>query len=192
MYTTVDQSKYLSWALRHGLNELGLKPSQEGYVSMEELIRVSDPTYHFTPVSIERIVNSCPKQRFGLKNMDGKTWIRANQGHSQSIGKQIDPEKMMRRLTEPLENVFHGTYKHHLESIQKNGLRRMNRQHIHIAKGLNVKSGKRHDCNLLVYIDMKSAMEDGVSFFESPNGVVLTEGKNGVLEPKYLSFQILY
>lgn len=61
----------------------------------------------------------------------------------------------------------------------------MRRKHIHIAKSLEAKSGKRSNCTLLVYIDMDAAMHDGIQFYESANGVILTEGP---LQPKYLTF----
>jgi 2'-phosphotransferase len=64
----------------------------------------------------------------------------------------------------------------------------MSRKHIHFAKSLDAVSGKRSDCNLLVYVDMAKAMDDGIVFYESSNGVILTEGIDGILDPKYLSF----
>ena len=67
----------------------------------------------------------------------------------------------------------------------------MSRKHIHIAKSLSAKSGKRSNCDLIVYIDMKGAMADGIKFYESQNGVILTEGNNGVLHPRYLKFHYL-
>lgn len=66
----------------------------------------------------------------------------------------------------------------------------MKRNHIHLAKGtLNepgVISGVRRDVNLYIYIDLKKALGDGIKFFESDNGVILTPGNDrGYLEPKY-------
>jgi len=59
----------------------------------------------------------------------------------------------------------------------------MKRNHIHFATGLlgeeGVISGMRHSCNVLIYIDLEKALKDGVKFFKSENGVVLTEGVNG-------------
>lgn len=59
----------------------------------------------------------------------------------------------------------------------------MKRNHIHFATGLlgedGVISGMRSTCNVLIYIDLEKALEDGIKFFKSKNGVVLTEGVNG-------------
>lgn len=185
----VSKSKYLSWALRHGLDELGLLPDNEGYVSLEDLLSVSDPIQSLTLDIILKIVRGCPKQRFSLKDKNNSWFIRANQGHSKNIGDKMDSERLLRRLDRPLEGVFHGTYKKHLSAIGKNGLHRMNRKHIHFARGVDAVSGKRHDCDLLVFVDMKKAMEDGIIFYESQNGVILTEGIDGFLPPLYLRFQ---
>ena len=182
------QSKYMSWVLRHGLNEVGLVSDSEGYVKLSDFLKVSDPNYKFDKQTVLEIVKSCPKQRFGVKTEGTETFIRANQGHSKSVGNQINSGKLLEKLTDPVSGVFHGTYKKYMESIKSTGLNRMDRQHIHLAKGLNVASGKRHDCNLLVYVNMQEAMADGIEFFESANGVILTEGIDGILPAKYLTF----
>lgn len=186
------QSKYMSWVLRHGLNEVGLVPDSEGYVKLSDFLAKSDSNYKLDKQTILQIVESCAKQRFGIKTEGTETFIRANQGHSQAVGNQINSEKLLVKLTEPVSGVFHGTYKKHMESIKATGLNRMDRQHIHLAKGLNAASGKRFDCNLLVYVDMGKAMADGIVFYESTNGVILTEGIDGILPAKYLTFAEIF
>lgn len=68
----------------------------------------------------------------------------------------------------------------------------MSRNHIHFSKGLpedtdkDVISGMRNDAELLFYIDVQKSMADGVAWWISDNGVVLTEGdKEGRIGPKY-------
>ena len=43
----------------------------------------------------------------------------------------------------------------------------------------------RASCDLFIYIDIAKALADGVVFERSANGVILTKGQNGTLEPKY-------
>lgn len=43
----------------------------------------------------------------------------------------------------------------------------------------------RSSCNVFIYIDTAKALEGGIEFLRSANGVILTSGKDGVLEPKY-------
>ena len=46
------------------------------------------------------------------------------------------------------------------------------------------------NCNLIIYIDMKKALDDGYKFYRSNNGVILTPGnKDGFLPPEYLIFE---
>ena len=40
-------------------------------------------------------------------------------------------------------------------------------------------------CDIFIEIDMKKAMEDGIKFYKSNNGVILTNGINNTLENKY-------
>jgi 2'-phosphotransferase len=65
----------------------------------------------------------------------------------------------------------------------------MSRNHIHFAPGLNkekgVISGMRGNCNAYIEIDISAAMKDGIIFYISTNNVILTEGVDGVVAPKY-------
>jgi len=67
----------------------------------------------------------------------------------------------------------------------------MNRNHIHFSTGLpeensGVISGMRNDAEILIYVDVKKSLEDGVVWWLSENGVVLTEGdESGVLGTKH-------
>lgn len=68
----------------------------------------------------------------------------------------------------------------------------MKRKHIHLAKGklddASVISGFRWDAEVHIYIDLAGALADGIKFYESENGVILTSGnEKGYLEPKYFT-----
>lgn len=98
----------------------------------------------------------------------------------------------MLEITNPkeLENCIHGTYLRHWESIKKQGLSRMNRQHIHFTTAYvgadTVISGMRSNCQLAIHINTDKALKEGLKFYQSANGVILTEGdEKGFLLPKY-------
>jgi 2'-phosphotransferase len=63
----------------------------------------------------------------------------------------------------------------------------MNHQHIHFAKGMpgEVVSGMRDSSKVIIEIDVAKAMQDGIRFFESENGVILSDGIDGVILPVY-------
>ncbi|XP_078065100.1 tRNA 2'-phosphotransferase 1, partial [Mustelus asterias] len=88
------------------------------------------------------------------------------------------------------DQAVHGTYLRHWPSIKSDGLRSMSRTHIHLATGLpedgGVVSGMRGNCDLAIFIGIRSALSDGIPFYFSTNQVILTPGnEEGVLLPKY-------
>ncbi|KAK6335299.1 hypothetical protein TWF718_010732 [Orbilia javanica] len=119
-------------------------------------------------------------------------FIRANQGHSIHIQDDL--------LLQPIDEqsvpsiCVHGTYYSALTLIlQSGGLKKMGRTHIHCAAGLPkasvhfetgeeipaVLSGMRFDAEVLFYIDILKGIQDGLKFWKSDNGVILTTGKEG-------------
>ncbi|KKZ58456.1 hypothetical protein EMCG_00947 [[Emmonsia] crescens] len=107
------------------------------------------------------------------------------------------------------DTVVHGTYHAAWPSIlASGGLKCMSRNHIHFATGPalssvlpegrggpvvvtppglgagtgGVISGMRADAQILIYVDLKKALEAGVPFWRSENGVILSEGMDLDLE----------
>ncbi|THY12360.1 hypothetical protein D6D01_08626 [Aureobasidium pullulans] len=127
--------------------------------------------------------------------------IRANQGHSLEIAS----ENLLTPITE--ENmpsiVVHGTtHSAWPQIVATGGLKKMARTHVHFASGLPagfksedkdgnaapVISGMRNSSSVLVYVDIKKAMQAGVKFWTSENGVILSEGdENGVIGLQFFS-----
>ena len=86
--------------------------------------------------------------------------------------------------------VVHGTYLRFWPAIRTTGLSRMKRNHVHLGTGLpqdgGVISGLRTSCEVAIYLNLPLALADGLPFFISANGVVLSPGNaKGVVEPKY-------
>ena len=191
----VKLSKKLSWLLRHNLVTTGLasKCRTDGFVQLNDVLAL--PHFRgFTVPQVRAVVTANDKQRFALINDDaGELWIRANQGHSAGAGTAIDADALLTRVTraEELPRAVHGTYYKWWGAIGAEGLCRMTRQHIHLAKGgpgePGVTSGVRSDVELLIEVDVAVAMEAGVAFFVSANGVILTPGlgPRGLLPPRF-------
>lgn len=75
-------SKYLSYLLRHGAEENGLKMSDDGYVAVNAIINLQKSPYRMNLDVIKRIVDSNDKKRFELIQASSGEWkIRASQGH---------------------------------------------------------------------------------------------------------------
>ena len=174
-------SRKLSKLLRHDLTNF--THDLHGFVELD-LILKSDTVFKGIKIDdIKIIVDQDEKSRFSLEFKNNKYFIRANQGHT--TGKLNDSE-MLTPLNEQIEGCFHATFSSNINSIKKNGLSRMERKHIHIAESDNAKSGKRKTSNVKIYINMKSAIEDGIKFYQSENKCILTPGNDdGILLPKY-------
>lgn len=177
----VTISKTISYLLRHGAKDEGLNVSRDGFITIDDLIQAlydknGITVSHFI---IQRIVDNDEKNRFFIKD----NLIRENQGHS----KRMDIKVELREIQPfELETIVHGTYKNHLKNIMTSGLNSGTRDHIHCVKSVKQEL-MRPNCNARVYINVQKAMDDGIKFYESKNGVVLTPGVDQVLAPKYLS-----
>lgn len=188
----INLSKTLTWLLRHHAVQQGMNISEDGFVLWDDIAKLKE-FKHYTFEDVEKVVNENDKQRFALKEENGKWYIRANQGHSHEVASKIKQEELLTKLTEPLELVVHGTTHQAYKEIQKSGLKKMGRSHIHFAitddfiSGNQQQSGIRSNCQVLIYLDMKKAMDDGIEFYISENKVVLSAGvgSEGLIESKY-------
>ncbi|XP_074571279.1 putative tRNA 2'-phosphotransferase [Curcuma longa] len=65
----------------------------------------------------------------------------------------------------------------------------MTRLHVHFSSGLpsarEVISGMRRDVNILIHLDVKKALQEGMKLYISDNKVILTEGFDGHVPAKY-------
>jgi 2'-phosphotransferase len=181
-----QDSRFLSYVLRHGAQNHHLNIDEEGYIKVNDILQLGKMKSKTLP-EIQKIVKNCPKQRFKLKEENGVWYICANQGHSiKNVKGTLKP------ITDPnlYNTVVHGTYNESYAKIEKSGgLSKMERNHIHFAKGLpgedGVISGMRKTAEVYIYIDMEKAIKDGIKFYESDNGVILSEGINGIIPLKY-------
>lgn len=192
MSHNIKLSKLLSWLLRHGLVQEGIPVEPDGYVKLDLVLSHRKFT-KYKLRDIQQVVDENEKKRFSLIQRKGIYFIRANQGHSLEVGKKLKEEEILRSILTPLPLVVHGTTHQNYEKIRESGLKKMNRTHIHFAisddfvEGNKQQSGIRSNCQILIYLDMEKALQDGIKFFLSENKVVLSPGvgEEGVILPKY-------
>ena len=167
--------------LRHELDHY--IHDEKGFVDLDLILKSNKKFDEENINDIKKIVDRDNKSRFSLDYKGNKIFIRANQGHSSG---NLNDNSMLNLLNKNIPGCYHATYLIHLHSIKKNGISRMKRKHIHIAESDEAKSGKRSSCDVKILINMELAMSEGIKFYRSENGVILTEGdKNGLLLPKY-------
>lgn len=169
---------FMSWFLRHGLTERKITYDDQGFVLLSDLLKQPEMKI-ITLDEVVKIVETNNKKRFSFKKENDQCYINALQGHSENIGKNISDDLALTKITESL-----GTNRRAWETIKDAGLMPMGRKHIHLASGLaddkTVVSGMRQRSSVIIYIDMKKAMDRGKVFYLSDNGVILTSDN---LEP---------
>ncbi|KAL7590687.1 hypothetical protein Lser_V15G38847 [Lactuca serriola] len=175
-------------------SELNLKMRSDGYVKVQDLLRLNMKTSANIPITshtfndIKEAVRLDNKQRFSLLEENGELLVRANQGHTLML---VETKSLLKPIlsSEEYSVCIHGTYKEKLNSILENGLKRMKRLHVHFSFGLpidnEVISGTRRDANILIYLDIRKAIKGGMKLYISDNKVILTEGFEGVFPVKY-------
>ncbi|MBN7573680.1 MULTISPECIES: RNA 2'-phosphotransferase [Clostridium] len=162
-------SKFISLILRHKPEEIGLTLDEYGYISTSDLINgLNKKGYKVTISDIERIVAEDGKQRYSFNN--DKTKIKANQGHSIKVNLELQAIK-------PPKVLYHGTATRFMDSICREGIKKQNRQYVHLSADIETatKVGKRHGELVIFKINSEQMNKDGYKFFLSENKVWLTD-----------------
>lgn len=163
-------SKFFSLVLRHKPDEIGIVLDREGWVDISVLIAAAAAYGKRLDAGVvEAVVASSDKKRFAI-SADGLR-IRAVQGHSL---KSVDIDFLEKR---PPELLYHGTATRFLASIQGEGLLSGSRKHVHLSQDEQtaISVGLRHGKPVVLKIEALLMHEQGFKFFQSENGVWLTE-----------------
>lgn len=199
----VQVSKALSRLLRHQAENAGIRLDGEGYAPLDKVLAWGSlKSLGVTFAEVQDSVSSNEKQRFHMKTnpalevAEGSTrpgdyLIRANQGHSIKVESSALLAPVSLEAGNVPARVLHGTYFCFWAAIvAAGGLKPMGRNHVHCSVGTpeeGVVSGMRKDAELLIEVDVERSLRDGVKWWLSDNGVVLTEGsaEGGVLGLEY-------
>ena len=174
----IRTSKFLSLVLRHEPEHIGLKLGEAGWIGVDELLRaVNQHGVALTLDQLKHIVATSDKKRFAFSE-DGQR-IRASQGHSIDVDLQYEPQT-------PPELLYHGTATRFLDSIRKDGLKRMERHHVHLSAEtkVTVQVGSRHGKPALLTIRAGEMHRAGFVFRLSANGVWLVDH----VPPQFIEF----
>ncbi|MDN3238144.1 RNA 2'-phosphotransferase [Glycomyces tritici] len=163
----VKVSKYLSRHLRHEPERLGIELDEHGWVEVDALLKaLEDRNFQVTREELEEVVARNDKQRFALR--DGR--IRANQGHTVDVDLGLAPAA-------PPPVLYHGTVGGFVATIREEGLKAMDRHHVHLSpdRETAVKVGSRRGKPVVLVIDAERMAGAGHAFYKSENGVWLTD-----------------
>ena len=163
------QSKHLSWILRHGAAQEGLSMDCAGWVNIHKLLQKIDLNLQ----DLNRVIQRNNKARFEIKGDN----IRACQGHSlEQLPVTQEGLESSWKLYKPKMSdiIWHATQACYLDSIQRDGVLRGKRSHVHLASTKESEVGKRNGAPILLKISVKCLRNQGQEVFMSSNGVILT------------------
>jgi len=172
----LQTSKFLCLVLRHAPERIGIALDANGWADVTVLLTaMGEHGHRLDKAKLDEIVATDQKKRYSYN--EDETRIRANQGHSIAVDVEL-------ALAIPPARLYHGTAARFIESIQRDGLLRRNRNHVHLSADTTtaVLVGKRHGCPVVFAIDTARMYADGHVFFLSENKVWLTER----VPPRYL------
>ncbi len=162
-------SKYLSKHLRHRPDRIGIQLAPGGWVPVNEFLDACQK--HNFPIQLnelKEVVAQNDKHRFSFDST--ATLIRANQGHSIEIDLQLE-------AVIPPDILYHGTSSSAVESILKEGISKMSRNHVHLSTAIETvrRVGSRHGVPAILTVDAAAMYSDSYTFYCSDNGVWLVD-----------------
>ncbi|MEZ0612216.1 RNA 2'-phosphotransferase [Fibrella sp. WM1] len=166
---TTRLSKLLSLALRHQPEALGITLDENGWTDVPVLlIQLHRQGYAIDLDQLRYVVETNNKKRFALS--PDETRIRANQGHSVDVDLGYTQKQ-------PPQFLYHGTATRFLEAILTDGLKKMNRHHVHLSvdKQTAINVGSRHGKPVVLVVRAGDMVAAGHIFYQSENGVWLTD-----------------
>ena len=164
-----DLSKYISRILRHRPEDANIRLDEHGWANVEELLAGMNAAGRKIDREIlEEIVRTDKKQRYSFN--EGRTLIRANQGHSIPVDVELVRQ-------EPPAFLFHRTAPRFLDSIRQQGLLPMGRLYVHLSADVETARvvGGRHGRPVILKVRSGDMHRDGHPFFRSQNGVWLVK-----------------
>lgn len=175
----VKVSKYLSRALRHQPERIGITLDTAGWAEIDDLLAACRARgFAVTRDELDHVVENNDKKRFAVSE-DG-TRIRANQGHTVAV-------ELGLTAAEPPARLFHGTVGRVVDTITAEGLRPMDRHDVHLSPDVETarRVGARRGRPVVLVVDAGRMHADGHVFRVSDNGVWLV----AAVPPEYLSRQ---
>jgi putative RNA 2'-phosphotransferase len=176
---TVQISKTLSYWLRHKPEAASLELSPEGWADVDAVLSaLAAEKFDCDWAELLHVVETNDKKRFELSADACR--IRARQGHS------IDVDLDWPSATPP-DLLFHGTVARFVEAILAEGLRPMNRHHVHLSSDRETASkvGQRRGKPVILVVDAAGMSCNGNIFRLASNGVWLADS----VPPQFLRLE---
>ena len=172
-------SKFLSLVLRHKPQSIGIKLDEHGWTDVGTLLaKLNSKGYQIDLDQLRYVVETNNKKRFAFDDAENGmppsgmplSRIRASQGHSVEVDLGYAEKQ-------PPEFLYHGTATQFVDTILVNGLKKMNRHHVHLSVDAQTARnvGSRHGKPVVLIVKAGDMSADGYVFYQSENGVWLTD-----------------
>jgi len=167
--------RFISGALRHFPDDLGLAISSKGWVDLNLFSEVMHERYHWaTKRCLIALVESDEKSRYELQG--GR--IRARYGHS------IDVSLDFQENTN--SKLYYGTSQEEADIILENGIKPVKQRYVHLSASAEKASevASIHTENpIIIEVDANRAQEDGIWMMQATEEIILTDD----VPPEYLN-----
>ncbi|MCK8523071.1 RNA 2'-phosphotransferase [Aquimarina sp. D1M17] len=172
-------SDLINYWLRHHPEDADIDLDEFGWAKIEDVLTA----LRYKGFDVKRsdiiVLNKefhLPKWKIDLENDK----IKSAHGHSILI-------QYERTLQMPPKYLYHGTAVQNVENIQKEGLKSMQRQYVHLAETIELAKevGSRHGKPTIIVLETKKLLDNGWIFYKTEENVWLTKD----IPTQYLSFK---
>jgi len=167
--------RFISGALRHFPDDLGLAMNQHGWVDLDVLVDAMRTRYKWSnKEKLFSIIESDEKGRYEIK----VNKIRARYGHSVDVDLDYDENT--------LPEVYYGASREEVDILLEKGIRPVKQRYVHLSTSADkaIEVAKIHtDDPVLLVINAQEASNDGVAILSATENIVLADE----IPPQYLS-----
>ncbi len=171
---TEKLGRFISGALRHFPDDLGLAMNQHGWVDIDVLCDAMKTRYKWAnKEKLFSMIESDEKKRYEVLGRK----IRARYGHSVDVDLDY-PENTLPML-------YYGASREEVDILLEKGIKAVKQRYVHLStspeKALEV--ARIHtDDPVLIVVDAQEAQENGVRMLSATESIVLSEE----IPPRYL------
>ena len=166
--------RFISGALRHFPDDLGLAMNQHGWVDLDVLCDAMRTRYKWAnKEKLISIIESDEKKRYEIQGRK----IRARYGHSVDVDLDY-PDNT-------LPELYYGASREEVDILLEKGLKPIKQRYVHLStsreKALEV-ANIHTDDPILILVDAAEAQKNGVKMISATENIVLSEE----ISPQYL------
>ena len=166
--------RFISGALRHFPDDLGLAMNQHGWVDVDVLCDAMRTRYKWA--NKEKLLSIIESDEKGRYEIQGRK-IRARYGHSVLVDLDY-PES-------ELPELYYGASREEVDILLEKGIRPIKQRYVHLSTTVEkaMEVAKIHtDDPVMIVIDASKAQEDGVIILNATENIVLVDE----IPPQYL------